>query len=281
MTRALLASTLLLFALGATAAPVERYLYVPGDGDGLANGQALASAVAATAQAPGEPWLIQLGPGFFNISPATLELPVGVNLIGAGRQATTVRLNNHGSPPRPAMRAWGNNELSRLQLVGSCLGAVESCTALEVPAGAGTVRLNDVVVLASGGSGTNTGVAAGAPVVVVGSLVLAQTGKRAVAVDLMAAGVLRASQTDLNALAASQRCEAIGGKSTATEPSQVRHSALYPYCVGSAQSYWQRVSTPVTVRMAFTRVVAGIGIGGVSCLATEAPSGFLAEGCPD
>lgn len=281
MTRLPLTAMLLLASLAARAAPVERHLYVPGDADAASNGQALAAAVAATGQAPGLPWLIQLGPGQFNLSPGTLELPAGVNLAGAGRHATTLRLNVSGGPQRPTLRTLGGNEVSRLQVIGSCFGGVHDCTGIEVPAGASGVRLNDVMVFTTGGAGSNAGVAVAGSVAIDGSLVLAQTGKRAVAVDLSGAGVVAVAQSDLRALSASVACETLGGKSTASEASQVRHSALYPFCFGGASTYWLRSSTAVPLRLAYTQIVTGSRSGTASCVATQASPGFLAQGCPD
>lgn len=280
MVRLAFAAALALSAVTATGAPSPRYLFVAGDGDGIANGQALLHAVASTAQVPGEPWLIQLGPGFFNVSPETLELPPEVNLIGAGRRATIIRLNVTNTEHRPTLRLTNRNEVSRLEVVGVCFGNAEKCTAIEVAEGATFVRLNDVSVFTSGGPISNVGVGAAGLVTIDDSIVYAQTGKRAVAIELSATGNFNVGRSELHAASASNSCEVIGGRSTSLASNTVRYSTLYPNCPSGADAFWVRNSAPSTW-ISFSRIVIGSRGGPATCTATEMFSSFLPTGCPD
>lgn len=281
MFRLLIAATLFLACLSASAAPSPRYLYVAGEGDGIANGVALIDAVATTAESPGEPWLIQLGPGFFNVSPKTLELPPEVNLIGAGRRATIIRLNVTNADHRPTLRLSNRNEISRLEVVGVCFGMAQYCTAIEVAEAATSVRLNDVSVFASGGPVSNVGVAAYGPLTIDDSIVYAQTGKRAVALELQAAGWLQVNGSELWAASASQSCEVIGGRSTAVTSSEIRYSTLIPRCFAGADDFWHRATTSSSTVLRFSSISRGLRSGPVACTATDHSSGFLPNGCPN
>lgn len=66
-------------------------LYVPGTGSASENGDALDDAVAeANAGAASSLWVIELGPGVFDLGTTGISLSNQTALVGAGRQLTTI-----------------------------------------------------------------------------------------------------------------------------------------------------------------------------------------------
>ncbi len=69
-------------------------LYVPGTGSASENGDALDAAVAeAGAGGASSLWVIELGPGVFDLGTSGISLSRQTALVGAGRQLTTITCN--------------------------------------------------------------------------------------------------------------------------------------------------------------------------------------------
>jgi hypothetical protein len=118
--------------------------------DPVASGQALRDAVAGIptsgneAPADGNPWLVAVGPGTFDMGSSGLTLPAYVHLVGGGRDVTELRssdtqgvveLGTSTSLRDLTAKAAGNS-----QAVGIRVGAVTD------------VLIRDVAVEATGGS---------------------------------------------------------------------------------------------------------------------------------
>ncbi|MEM9558365.1 MAG: hypothetical protein AAGC60_29195 [Acidobacteriota bacterium] len=107
-------------AFGQATPPFDRTIIVGGGGTDLANGTALLTAVndALTSPFPptaGNPWLIKVEPGIFDLANQTLQLQSWIDIEGSGRNATFIR--SAGSPftPRPSTVNVGSSINSELR----------------------------------------------------------------------------------------------------------------------------------------------------------------------
>ncbi|MEM9558362.1 MAG: hypothetical protein AAGC60_29180 [Acidobacteriota bacterium] len=88
-------------ALGQATPPFDRTIIVGGSGTNAANGTALITAVFAAAAAvpppsAGNPWLVKVEPGVFDLSGFTLPMINFVDIEGSGRNATFIRSSPGG-----------------------------------------------------------------------------------------------------------------------------------------------------------------------------------------
>lgn len=267
------AMLLLLLAASCCAAAPPHRIRVDAESDAISNGQALRAAVDAAGASPGAPYLIELGPGTFNLSPAGLVLPQQVSLIGAGSGATTIRLN---SPPftQAALIGKGGNEIARLGVIVTCSATQTECRAVDVVFG--TVRLNDVALLSSGAK-SNVAVRIAGTLVADGLIAIGQTGGSAVALAFDGGSAL-VRNSQLSGIAASNDNAAIGG--TTSGSVQVVGSRLNAVGPNGASASYVAGNFAQPALLRFDEIFAGRRSGNASCAATVVSGAFLADGCP-
>ncbi|MEM9558366.1 MAG: hypothetical protein AAGC60_29200 [Acidobacteriota bacterium] len=178
-------------------APFDRTIIVGGGGTDAANGTALLTAVndalaAVPAPSAGNPWLIKVEPGIFDLGSQTLQLQSWIDIEGSGRNATFIRSGGSVFVPAPATvnAASGvNSELRNLtvQYFSNIVGGIgiqnastelkltqvnveveASDSATGVLSTAGNPRLSAVfsrVSSTNGGVATGFAIRSGAPVV--------------------------------------------------------------------------------------------------------------------
>ena len=116
-------------------------------GTDLENGAALRDAVAAIDTAKGA-YLVRLEPGTYDVGSSTLVLPTGVNLEGAGREATKIVRAGGDSVNTAAVIDAGALEL---RSVGVESTAGPGKYAVGVVATSNPLRLTNVGITATGG----------------------------------------------------------------------------------------------------------------------------------
>jgi hypothetical protein len=272
----------LLSLLTSSAYAIEHRLVVNGDGDFLQNGQALRAAVAQTAADPTGVWLIDIGPGQFNISGVdSIYLPDNVHLRGAGQLATTLFFNANGGSLRPAIRTSGANELSGLSLSQNCFGGIKDCAALQVyPNPNKQVRLSDVRIFSQGGVTNTHGI------VSLGNLSLFNTNLSANAGNLSRNTIgIEQRQSGLLEIRSSQVQSVFGSVSsigiflTAGGAKSVVRDSNINAATGAAgaTAHWQYVAFGSANVMGSE--LFGSNFGGFSCQANVVNGAFLATGC--
>lgn len=270
---------LLLLGVCLPAWAVERRVYVGADNDPVLNGKALRLALQTAASFPNVPFLIELGPGQYELGSSSLTLPRFVNLLGAGRSATEIRRSQPNSTV-PVIYAAGNNELARLSLRSLCASSQAYCYGLQVAPNAQSVRVLDAFVLAQGANWNNSALLAGGNVELENVHLLAQMGMSANAVQMTGSGILLARNSRFGAFAASNESAAIAGNSNSTQPLQIEHSRIDVAGVGSARTFWIAAGLSVTPSFRYTQIYGGTRGSAAACMGVIGGSGFLTNTCP-
>lgn len=109
----------------------DRTVIVGGSGSDVDNGAALLAAAGAAASASeGDPWLIQVEPGVFDIGSAELELAPYVSLRGAGIDVTTI-VSSSSVSSHDAVRLLGHNTLSDITVQDSSTASSSGAVTAE------------------------------------------------------------------------------------------------------------------------------------------------------
>ncbi len=125
-----------------------------------ASGTALLAAVASIpttgndAPGYGNPWLLKIGPGVFDLGSSALTVPDYVSVEGAGRSATTIQSTGSSGPGAATVVTGGLEELSELTINNT--GNAAYATGLLVAGASSSVRR--VAVTVTPGSTTSRGV---------------------------------------------------------------------------------------------------------------------------
>ncbi len=252
--------------------------------DTIANGQALIATVNGISDASAaKPYVIQLGPGRFNISPAQLILKPFVSLVGQGVGITQVQLNS--SSNAAAIIAPGNNQLRDLhvQNLGSGSSNAETVGVQTTP-GSKSVRLERISVLADG-NGSSVALAVSGDLFARDSNFVGQTGTKAFALFYSGSGVLDLNDSQFSAInSGAGGAIALGGSSTSNPNWQlrdVRVTASHPAQTG----FWLSASLSAVPVFRGLEVMAGKRGSQASCLASigvdaSGMTNFIANGCP-
>jgi hypothetical protein len=283
---ALLAAITLLVANSVHA--IEHRIFVSGDSaDALVNGQALRSAIAQIPVDTAHSWLIEAGPGAFNISGSqALTLPNNVNLRGAGRQATYLFSNAVGVSERSAIVMLGVSEISSMAITHTCFGGTKTCVGIEALALAENVyrigALNDVLLAAEGGAIANTAIKSAGRLRAFNSNFRASGGAAvsllASAVELSGSAYLELDTSILISSRANNTCSGIVARDSAQ--ALVKNSTIAPTCsLANSNSYWWQAPPQNKLTIRYSELL-GKFTGSPSCVASIFDTiGFRTAGC--
>lgn len=262
----------------------DQVLLIDAGPDVIANGQALvATANSINDASSAKPYLIELGPGSFNISPAQLTLKPFVSLAGKGRSISQIFLNT--SSTLAAVRLNGNNTLRDLHLQHLGSGSTNVYTmGVQVAPGAKSIRLERISVLADG-NGLSAGLYVAGDLNATDILVVAQTGTMASAFYYTGSGVVDIADSHFSATnSGAGNAETLYGFS-ASNPSwqlrNVRLNASHP----TQSAFWLNASLSAAPVFRGLEVLSGKRGSTATCLASIGTTSagftdFIPSGCP-
>lgn len=263
----------------------DQILVIDAGADPIANGQALiAAAGAITDASASKPYLIELGPGSYNLSPNQLTLKPFVSLAGQGIGLTQLLLNSTST--LAAVRLSGNQSLRDLHVQHLGSGSTATYTmGVQIAPSAKAVRLERLSVLASG-TGLSVGLYVAGDLRTQDLSVVAQNGSQAQALYVSGNGLIDVNDSSLAASnSGTGSAVAIAGFSTSAVSwslRQVRVNAIH----ATQTAYWlsANLSAPPVFRE--LEVLGGKRGSAASCLASigvdaSGQTNFIASGCPN
>jgi len=138
---------------------VWQVLNEDGSPDLAASGQALRDAIAAIpttgpmASSSANPWVVRIGPGWFDLGDAPITVPEGVALRGAGRESTRISKTGDSAVTLAGSNAVSDLYLQRLGNGGTVYGFVANGDVFAVVS-----VFTNVHIYALGGDDWNVGV---------------------------------------------------------------------------------------------------------------------------
>ncbi len=273
-----------LLAYSTVALADDQVLIVDGGPDAIANGQALvATANAISDASSSKPYLIELGPGSFNVSPVQLTLKPFVSLAGRGRALSQILLNS--SSTQAAVRLNGSNTLRDLHLQHLGSGSTGNYTmGVQVAPGAKSVRIERVSVLADG-NGLSAGLYVAGDLSAREISVVAQTGTIASAFYYTGSGAIDITDSQLSATNSGTGNASVLSGFSASNPSwqmrKVRLFASHP----TQSALWLDANLSAAPVFRHLEVLAGRRGSTASCIAsigttTAGFTDFIPSGCP-
>lgn len=274
----------LLLAFSTAAVADDQVLVVDAGPDVIANGRALvATANSITDASSAKPYVIELGPGSFNISPVQLTLKPFVSLVGRGRGISQIFLNSAST--QAAVRLNGNNTLRDLHLQHLGTGGTNVYTmGVQVAPGAKSIRLERISVLADG-NGFSAGLYVAGDLAADGISVVAQTGTLAIAFFYTGSGLVDISDSHLSATnSGSGSASVLSGVSNSNPSWQLRNVRLFASHPTQSAS-WLDANLSAAPVFRGLEVLAGKRGSTASCIASIGTTSagfhdFIPSGCP-
>lgn len=263
----------------------DQLLYVDAGADAIANGQALIATAGAISDASAsKPYLIELGPGSYNLSPNQLTLKPFVSLAGQGVGLTQLFLNSTST--QAALRLSGNQSVRDLHVQHLGSGTAATYTmAIQIAPSAKSVRLERLSVLAAG-TGLSAGLYVAGDIRTQDVTVVAQNGSQAQALYVSGNGVVDIQNSSLAASnSGNGSATAIAGFSTSPVSWSLREVRVN--AVHSTQTaYWLAANLTAPPVFRGLEVLGGKRGSAASCLASIGVDGsgqtnFIASGCPN
>lgn len=274
----------ILLACSTVALADDQVLVVDAGPDVIANGQALvATANSITDASAAKPYVIELGPGSFNISPVQLNLKPFVSLVGRGRAISQINLNS--SSTLAAVRLNGNNTLRDLQLQHLGSGSTANYTmGVQIAPGAKSVRLERISVLADG-NGLSAGLYVAGDLSAQEISVVAQTGTIANAFYFTGSGVIDITDSQLSAInSGTGSASVLAGFSSGNPSWQLRNVRLFA-SHPTQSAWWLDANLSAAPVFRNLEVLSGKRGSAASCIAsigitTAGFTDFIPGGCP-